>query len=294
MPRTAAGEPWEQAIRSSVRSKDGFTVSNSRGRPLLRYRPSDGKPESCVLPVDWSKAETERILLLVNRIAKLRLSGDQGTLKSALQATQDQSTTMRRETDWRAIRDDFRNRLMKGGNQIKEKTWRHNYSTYIEEAISLIEAGKATDGYSLLRETLQRWEGKAESRNVLCGNLRNFIDHGIARHGVAKSWAITLTDIKELRGKRPSKREKAILSDVEILALIESLEKRNQQWANVIRLMALYGLRPVELQHLVPICRIFLLDPEMIAQMELWACGAATKRSVVPRLQSSVGLSPCR
>ena len=252
MPRTAAGEPWEQAIRSSVRSKDGFTVSNSRGRPLLRYRPSDGKPESCVLPVDWSKAETERILLLVNRIAKLRLSGDQGTLKSALQATQDQSTTMRRETDWRSIRDDFRNRLMKGGNQIKEKTWRHNYSTYIEEAISLIEAGKATDGYSLLRETLQRWEGKAESRNVLCGNLRNFIDHGIALHGVAKSWAITLTDIKELRGKRPSKREKAILSDVEILALIESLEKRNQQWANVIRLMALYGLRPVELQHLVP------------------------------------------
>ena len=99
---------------------------------------------------------------------------------------------------------------------------------------------------------MQRWEGKAESRNVLCGNLRNFIDHGIARHGVAKSWAITLTDIKELRGKRPSKREKAILSDVEILALIESLEKRNQQWANVIRLMALYGLRPVELQHLVP------------------------------------------
>ena len=89
---------------------------------MLRYRSSDGKPESCVLPVDWSKAETERILLPVNRIAKLRLSGDQGTLKGALQATQDQSTTMNRGTDWRAIRDDFRSRLMKGGNQIKEKT----------------------------------------------------------------------------------------------------------------------------------------------------------------------------
>ena len=99
---------------------------------------------------------------------------------------------------------------------------------------------------------MKRWEGKTESRNVLCDNLRNFIDHGIACHGVAKSWSITLTDIKELRGKRPAKREKAILSDVEILALIESLEKRNQQWANVIRLMALYGLRPIELQHLVP------------------------------------------
>ena len=96
LPRIAVGEPWEQAIRASVRSINGFTVSNSRGRPLLRYRPSDGNPESCVLPVDWSKAETERILLLVNRIAKLRLSGDQGTLKGALQATQDQSTTMKR------------------------------------------------------------------------------------------------------------------------------------------------------------------------------------------------------
>ena len=102
-----------------MRSKNGFTVSIPE---VVHCLPSDGKPERCVLPVDWSKAETERILLPTNRIAKLRLSGDQGTLKGALQATQDQSITMNRGTDWRAIRDDFRSRLMKGGNQIKEKT----------------------------------------------------------------------------------------------------------------------------------------------------------------------------
>ncbi|MFM8278570.1 MAG: hypothetical protein ACKN89_16570 [Cyanobium sp.] len=30
----------------------------------------------------------------------------------------------------------------------------------------------------------------------------------------------------------------------------EAIEARNPQWANVIRLLTQYGLRPVELQHL--------------------------------------------
>ena len=253
MPRTLAGAPWEQAIRSSVRSKPGFTVSEARGRALLRYRPTDGgKPESCVLPLDWSKPNTEKILLLSNLIAQLILSGEQGTLKGALAVAQGQSTTRRRQADWGAIAKSLREALQSGGNQIGDKTWRYNYGIYIDHAIALVDAGKVTDGYTLLRETLKRWESKADSRVACCGALRALTDHGIARHGLAKSWGITTTDVKELRGKRPEKRTKATLTDAEILSMIESLEQRNQQWANVLRLMALYGLRPIELQHLQP------------------------------------------
>lgn len=253
MPRTLAGAPWEQAIRTSVRSKPGFTVSEARGKTLLRYRPTDGgKPESCVLPLDWSPANTERILLLSNRIAQLIISREQGTLKGALAIAQGQSTTMRRQVDWDAIAQSLRESLQSGRNQIADKSWRYNYETFINYAITLVKAGKVDDGYSLLKATLANWEGKADSRVACCGALRALTDHGIARHGLAKSWGITSTDVKELRGRRPERRVKATLADAEILSMIESLEQRNQQWANVLRLMALYGLRPVELQHLQP------------------------------------------
>ena len=37
-----------------------------------------------------------------------------------------------------------------------------------------------------------------------------------------------------------------------MLALIEGVASRNPEWANVLRLLCLFGLRPVELQHLQP------------------------------------------
>ena len=111
MPRTLAGAPWEQAIRSSVRNKPGFTVSQTRGRALLRYRPPEGKPDSCVLPLDWAKANTEKILLLSNRIAQMILTSDQATLKGALAAAQDSSTTMRRQVNWETVTESLRHSL---------------------------------------------------------------------------------------------------------------------------------------------------------------------------------------
>ena len=254
MPRINSGKPWEQALRSSIRSsKPGWTVTEARGKTLLRYRPADGsKPDSCLLPLPWEVSSTEKILILSNRIAAIMAAGEQGTLKGALAAAQDSSTTMRRKADWPAIRESLRTLLMTGRNEIVERTWRDNYLNYINAAISIVEAGKATDGHSLLQLTLLHWEGKHEARAVCCGALRALIDHGIQRHGLARSWKIDAADVKELRGKSPKKRIKATLTDSEILQMIDSLEQRNRQWANVLRLLALYGLRPVELQHLHP------------------------------------------
>jgi len=254
MPRINSGRPWEQALRSSIRtSKPGWTVSEARGKTLLRYRPTDGsKSDSCLLGLLWEASSTENILIMVNRVASLVLDGEHDSLKGALAAVQDQSTTMRRKADWPAIRESLRVLLMKGGNEIKERTWKANYLNYINEAIAIVDAGKATDGHSLLQATLLRWEGKPAARVDVCVSLGAFTTHGIQRHGLARCWEISSADVKELRGKAPKKRTKATLSDSEILQLIDILEQRNAQWANVLRLLALYGLRPVELQHIHP------------------------------------------
>jgi integrase len=41
-----------------------------------------------------------------------------------------------------------------------------------------------------------------------------------------------------------------VLTDAEILGLINALDARNPGWANVVRLLSYTGIRPVELQHI--------------------------------------------
>ncbi len=99
---------------------------------------------------------------------------------------------------------------------------------------------------------MAKWAGKAPSRAACCIALRNLGDHAISRVGAAKSWQITALDIKELRGKPAKKRRKATLSDIELEFLIDGIASRNPRWANVLRILTLFGLRPIELQYLSP------------------------------------------
>ena len=258
MPRTAAGAVWEQGFRTSIRTAPGlagFTVSNAnnRGRIAVRWRPTDGrKPQSAVLDLAWSQENTGKALLLLNRAAKAIAEGKTDSLKAALAMAQDGSTTMRRELVWTEVADSLRAVLMNHRNEIRATTWRDNYQPYVTEALRLIDASQASDGHSLLKGTLAKWTGMAPSRAACCIALRNLTDHAIARFGAAKSWQITTVDIKELRGKAAKKRRKATLSDTELQFLIDGIASRNPGWGNVIRVLALFGLRPIELQHLTP------------------------------------------
>jgi integrase len=255
MPKTKAGKGWEQGFRATVRSNTtGWTVSPVKGRIQLRWRPTDGrKHQSVVLPLEWSSDNQARAVLLVNQVAKLMLSNEHDSLKGALEAAQAMSTTMRKATDWPVVAESLRITLMQGRNEILPNTWKSNYQPYINEALHLLESNQAiNDGHSLLQVSLQKWTGKAASRAACCIALRNLTEHAIARHRAANCWQIDTASIKELKGKTPKKRTKATLDDSEILYLVNGIEERNPGWANVIRLLTLYGLRPVELQYLKP------------------------------------------
>lgn len=258
MPRIAAGAPWEQGFRAAVRtSKPGWTVSDSRGRVMLKYRPvGRGAQQAVVLPLDWSPTNTDKALLLINRIVKEVLSGQQESLRGALEIAQAGSNTMKKPVDWDAAAEGLRKALMTGRNEILPQTWKANYQPFVAEALRLLRSNRAIlDGHDLLQSALTKWAGKAASRSACCIALRNFTDHAIARHHAAACWRIDPATIKELRGKAPKRRTKATLEDQELIDLIEGIGRRNTEWANILRLLAVYGLRPVELQFLQPKCR---------------------------------------
>ena len=255
MAKIDSGEAWEQGFRAAVRAgKPGWTISQSRGQVQLAWKPVGGhqKRQTVALPVGWVKGETDKALLLVNRIAELVLSGQHDTLRSALAEARGSSKNMRVTTNWQEIANSLRDVLMNHRNEILASTWRDNYQPYVTEALRLIDAGQASDGHSLLKGTLAKWAGMAPSRAACCIALRNLTDHAISRFGAAKAWQITAVDIKELRGKPAKRRRKATLSDTELQFLIDGIASRNQRWANVIKVLALFGLRPIELQHLTP------------------------------------------
>ena len=254
MPRTQNGAPWEANFRLTIRTApglQGFTVSNAGTKIQVRFRPDGGKGQAARLPMLWEQGNVNKATLLINNAAKALLEGKTDSLATAIAMSQS-SSTMRHGLDWQAVAHGLREVLMNHRNEIRATTWRDNYQSYVEEALRLIAAGEASDGHSLLKGTLAKWEGMAPSSAACCNALRNLTDHAIARFGAAKSWQVTSADIQALRGKPPKKRRKATLSDSELILLIDGIASRNPRWANVLRIMTLFGLRPIELQHLTP------------------------------------------
>jgi hypothetical protein len=205
-----------------------------------------------VLPLRWEPGSQATALQTIGRIYKLVESGQQ-TVKGAAQVVAASSDTMAPGNDWAAAADSLKATLMNGRNEIQLQTWKTNYQPYVEEAVRILTSRNApSDGHGLLQTTLDKWKGRAASRASCCIAIRNLTEHAMARHHAPACWTITTAIVKELRGKAPAKRTKATLSDQELLMLIEGIEQRNPGWANVIRTLTLFGLRPIELQFLTP------------------------------------------
>ena len=250
MPALTYKKPWEQGLRGATTGMPGWSVSNSNGKIRLQLRCAGQKSQGVTLPLAWEPSAVAKATQLIGRVYKL-VEGQQHTLKSALEAVAAGSDTMRAGTDWEAVEDGLKQALTTGRNEIKDTTWRDNYHPYVKEAVRVLTTrNPPNDGHELLRQTLEKWHGKPAARAACCIAVRNLTDHAIARHRAAACWRIDVASIKELRGRPPKKRVKAVLKDGQLLYLINGVEARNPGWANVLRLLALYGLRPVELQHI--------------------------------------------
>ena len=271
MPRTLNGDAWEQQFRKEVRRVlDGLTVSEHNGSIRLRYKAAAGneallKTQTAMIKIPWSEAKWTDALALIKKVAVLIIRRDHDSLKGAVAAAQDTSTTMRRSVDWRAVAQDLRRVRQEGRNQIIDATWRKAYELFFDVAIPLIDSGQVTDGYSLLRETLQHWEGKPSSRNDCCNALRLLTQRACAFHGAASAWEVRKAHIDELKGKAATARIKATLSDAELLSLIDHIEntQKRPDWANALKVLIVYGLRPVELGYLSA-------KPEHAERKALW------------------------
>ena len=259
MPRKAtvvksAERPrWEQRLVETTEDWNGWSLTRVRDRVVVRYRET-GKPvESVTLPKPllWDQASYKDAIRWVEQLY-VAWDGGSRTLKGALHRISGASVKhgAQHVASWEDIVEAMRESRVEIGARCSASTFDKNWRPFLEHGCDLIRRKKARDGYSLLKAALPRWKD-APTMQVECGRyLGIFTQFAVQRFGVPRAWLITPFDKQELIRKPPKVRLKAVLDDADLLGLIELVEQQNRGWANILRLLTQYGLRPVEIQYL--------------------------------------------
>ena len=246
---------WEMRLVSATEDWRGWSIVNDRGVVLVRYRMTGQKAQSASLPAPlrYEKQFGKDIIKWVNAVYKTftEANGDL-TLKLAVKQVAKTSDKYgeQHQATWEDIADAMQESRVELGQRCSEDTFIKNWRPFLDHACDLLRKHKVDNGYELLKVSLRKWN-HAPTMKVECGRyLGLFMQFAVARYGVPRSWLITDYDKKELIPKPPSKRLKAAIDDTDLLELIAVTEQQSKPWANVLKLLTQYGLRPEELKHL--------------------------------------------
>lgn len=246
LPRTVHKETWVIGLREVVRTSTakGWGVRKEGKYVRLEVR---GIGSIC-LPFLWERGSVGAIHKRVSNIYALVGAGH--TLKDAAERADTASASS--STDWWALLGGFRQRIQTLGNQVSDKTWNNNYEPFLDKAVRLLDGPRPPeDAFRLCEIAMKPWQGKAESRHKGINAITKFLAFAVESAGVASvSWTLQREQKAELKGKGSAPRKKAVLSDVEMLELLEDIP--SEQWKNALKLLMTYGLRREELRHLEP------------------------------------------
>lgn len=300
---------FSPALKASIKAAGvprGWSVNNHRGLVHLRVRKSvDGKmtcwsknlPDlqwevGCIGPV------TEIVSSLHKAItAETPISLDQAwaDLYEKDEEPQPGIPTAIGGIDWAAIATAFYRDRQLNGKKIADKTLKLE-ATYCDSAVRILQGQRPPQTpYKLIDATIHScgWGDKPRARQQCVGAITRMLTYAVAHEGLAGDWIIPTHQKLTLagNGKAKVKREVAILSDIQILQLIDA--SPSVEWRNLLLVMAVFGLRPEEVMHLTPKMNFKLKKPKL----QLWcsyqkaAGGRTDKTETDPRWLQAVPLN---
>lgn len=252
---TSATPRWVARLRGAC--PRGWSVREMKGKVFLSVRAGKAGSSSTTtktLPVEWTADSVPAAITLITDLHQQVQNGID--LADALRRLTGNTITVMPSapSQWPALLERFHDDLKLNGNQIKPTTWKDAYAPFLNAAIELMTGTTPpVDARELGSAVVNRWATKPRSRELAVNALSKFLDFGVQVHGLpANSWTLSDRDRKHLKGRKAEKRTKATLTDLELLRLLDSLpsSEASIRWGNAIKLMALYGLRPEELNHL--------------------------------------------
>lgn len=243
--------PWEQRLVSITAKWNGFSVTNAKGKCVLRYRPKGGTQEQVQLPQPllYREEDESECITWCRAIYKAWNGGEQ-SLKAAFNEIAPKSTKRgeQHSTSWKEILQSYHD--IRVPKSCTEATWKKNWLPFLEPAIKIMSGNKADNGYELLKQVLKGFKDAPTQQIAGARLLTRFMEFAVRRHGVDRAFLILEDDKLELLPKQPKKRKKAVIDDTDLLELIRIADAHAPGWGNVLRILTQYGLRPIEMEHL--------------------------------------------
>jgi len=253
LPKIVRKQRWEETLKEDVRSLGhGWSIQEANGKMRLKWRyVPNQKDQSIMLPFPWAENLRKAATTRINNIYNLTLEGH--SLKAAAKIADGKAPKL--ERDWAACLTNFHRYKTEHENAITQKTFQHDYEKVIKDAIKLLESkDPPTTPADLIELCIKDWQPGTPTRKRRTNSLCQFLEYAVTRENAPVSW-LPPKDRKIHIGRKTTKtktQKKDPLTDQEILILIEDLQttEAGNRWANALKLLTVYGLRPVELTHL--------------------------------------------
>ena len=243
---------WHEKFQTDIKEiAKGWSVQDHRGKVLLKVRVKGQKAQSVKLDFLWEKGSSKQAEIRIRNIYNLTLEGHD--LKTASKIADGKAPKI--ERDWTQCLKNFEQYKTEHENAITEKTFNHDYKSVLSDAVQLLESkNPPTNPADLIDLVIRNWPPGTPTRKRRTNNLCQFLEYVVTRENAPTSWQPP-TNRKIHIGRKAAKaktQKKDPITDQEILNLIDQIQSTaaGVKWANALKLIAEYGLRPVEIKHL--------------------------------------------
>jgi integrase len=248
---------WVQTLRDAIKQEHGFgwNVREITGKVQLTRRYADMTRSSVVLEMPWN---SECITPVLRLLGQLRSCMDQQQLglKEAYRLIRQPLATdgtSQAALDWGYVMQRFQKYKVEDTGEVKASTYSRIYQPVMERVQDLITSRPVPrDAKALLSGLRDRYGGAPGSRGrqLRMQYTAQLLRFAVSELGAPDRWMPPAV-LKPYVGKAGAGigyGSATPIKDAQLLGLLEGIP--DQRWADAVRLMACFGLRPVELGYI--------------------------------------------
>lgn len=248
---------WVNTLRDALKQEHGFgwNVREITGKVQLTRRYADMTRSSVVLDVPWNSECITPVLRVVEEL-RSRMDQQQIGLKEAYKLVrQPKGNKGATPTafDWAYVIKRFQKHKVDDTGEVKASTFSSIYQPVMDRVLELLQSRPVPrDAKTLLSGLRDRYGGAPGSRGrqLRMQYTAQLLRYAVTELGAPERWAPP-PDLRPYVGKAGSGvglGSATPIKDEQLLRLLAGIPDR--RWADAIRLMACFGLRPVELGYI--------------------------------------------
>ena len=247
---------WIETLRSAIKQEHGFgwNVREISGKVQLTRRYEDKTRSSVVLNIRWNSEAITPVLAMLQEIRE-RMEQQGIGLSEAYQLVSPHQEQRTKGIDWISVVERFRKHKVEDTGDVKASTFESAYKPVMLQVLQIAQAKPyPRDAKTLLGAIRDVFGGSPGSRGrqLRIQYTAQLLRFAVTELGVPDRW-LPPSDLKAFVGKATkgvANGSATPIKDDQLLEIVDSIP--DERWCDAVKLMACFGLRPVELLYLSP------------------------------------------